>query len=116
MKKWLATTFLCLLTISASADAQENPEMLMFPMGIPCTPPAPNMYDNFEQNMGELPMLRGEAIVQSINGTEFDVTLEMFVNPDTKNFSIVLYFDDDNMACILTVGSELMPFLYGDKI
>lgn len=112
--KWLATVT-CLLALAAPLQAQE-PEMLVFPMGIPCTPPAPELHDNFEDNMGELPMLRGEAVVTSIDGTAFDVTLEMFVNPQTASFSIVIYFDDDKMACILTVGDGLTPFIQGDEI
>jgi hypothetical protein len=98
------------------ASAQERPEMLMFPMGIPCTPTNPDLYNNFEQNLGELPMLRGDVIVQSVNGQEFDVTLEMFVNPNTKNFTLVVYFEDGDMACILTVGDDLTPFVQGDEI
>ena len=112
MKK-LLTSLALAVSLAAPTQAQE---MMVFPMAIPCTPPAPEMYQNFEDNMGELPMLRGEAIVSAIDGKEFNVTLEMFVNPDTKNFSIVVYFDDDAMACILTVGKDLMPFIQGDEI
>ena len=112
-----ALTLLLGLSLTAwpnIAPAQQSPEMLAFPMAIPCTPPAPEIYDNFERNMGELPMLRGKAVVTSIDGKAFDVTLEMFVNPQTAGFSIVVYFDDDAMACILTVGEDLTPFLQGD--
>ena len=112
MKK-LLTSLALAVSLAAPTQAQE---MMVFPMAIPCTPPAPELHDNFERNMGELPMLRGTAIVSAIDGTEFDVTMEMFVNPNNKNFSIVLYFDDDAMACILTVGKELTPFIQGDQI
>jgi hypothetical protein len=106
---------MCLLASIAVAQEQ-TPEMLMFPMGIPCTPPVPDLYDNFENNMGELPMLRGRAKVMSVRGTEYPVTMEMFVNPDTRDFTIIVLFDDDEMACILTVGKELIPFIQGDQI
>ena len=61
-------------------------------------------------------MLRGNIIVGSLNGTEYDATMELFVNPQTSSFSIVIYFEDDEMACILTVGKELTPFIQGDEI
>ena len=114
MKK-LLTALALAVSLAAPTQAQE-PEMLVFPMGIPCTPPAPEIYDNFEDNMGELPMLRGNIIVGSLNGGEYDATMELFVNPDNANFSIVIYFEDDEMACILTVGKELTPFIQGDQI
>ena len=112
--KWLAT-ITCLLALAAPLQAQEQ-EMLVFPMGIPCTPPSLELYENFEDNMGELPMLRGNIIVGSLNGTEYDATMELFVNPQTATFSIVIYFEDDEMACILTVGEGLTPFIQGDQI
>lgn len=112
--KWLAT-ITCLLALAAPLQAQEQ-DMLVFPMGIPCTPPAPELYDNFEDNMGELPMLRGNIIVGSLNGGEYNATMEMFVNPQTSTFSILIYFDDDKMACVLTVGDSLTPFIQGDQI
>ena len=112
----LAALLATVLAIATPAYSQQEYDIMVFPMAIPCTPPSPDIYQNFEDNTGELPMLRGDAIVGSLDNTDFEVTMEMFVNPNTKNFSIVIYFEQDDMACILTVGKELAPFIQGDEI
>ena len=114
MKK-LMTALALAVSLAAPAQAQDA-DIMVFPMGLPCTPPGPDLYENFEANAGEVPMLRGEAIVGSLDDRDFEVTMEMFVNPDNANFSIVIYFEQDDMACVLTVGKELTPFIQGDEI
>ena len=103
------------LAVSLAAPAQSQ-EMQIFPMGIPCTPPAQDLYDNFENNLNEVPMMQGQVTLQTLNGPEFAARMEMFINPDFSTFSIVVFFDEDDMACILTVGKELTPFIQGDEI
>lgn len=102
-------------SVAVVTSAQQQ-DMMIFPMGIPCTPPAQDLYDNFENNLNEMPMMQGQVTLQTLNGPEFAARMEMFINPDFSTFSIVVFFDEDDMACILTVGRDIQPIVTGDEI
>lgn len=111
--KWLAT-FLCLLTIPVLAESQE---MQVFPQGLPCTVPSENYKEVFEQQNGELPMVTGTADLTSLrSGQNVPARMEMFVNPETRSWSIIVFFDDAGLACVLTAGKDLQAIVPGDKI
>lgn len=111
--KWLAT-FLCLLTIPVLAESQE---VKVFPQGLPCTPPSENYIEMFEEQNGELPMLQGTAILTALtDGSNVVTRMEMFVNPETRTWSIIVFFDKANMGCVLTAGSDLRAFVLGDEL
>lgn len=57
----------------------------------------------------EEPILIGKAGVTGSEGKIYEGLMLFYANIAKSSFTIVLYFPDDKMACILTTGIELQP-------
>jgi len=107
--KWL-TPFLCLLAMSATAQEQEQ-EPVLFPILTECYT-FEHVKDFLFDNYGELPIASGSIVVQAFTNAEFyDARQYIFVNSETYTWSTVVYFEEDDKACVVTMGSEFGPVI-----
>ena len=105
--KWLATTFLCLLTIPALAEEPTMPEaqppgvqVTPLPLITQCTTIAPDtMLDN---NYGEEVFLWGKGSIILPNGRMLPGSMRMFLSPDDKTYTIM--FEVGELHCMIMSG------------
>lgn len=111
--KWLASTFLCLLTTVALAE--EIPKgTVQFLSSMLCG--VYNEGDGMQDEYGELPFVEGDAQVMSPNpGQAYVGRMRIFLNPETHSYTI--FFDiDDRLTCLLTTGNKLEPIYNGKSL
>jgi hypothetical protein len=111
--KWLAL-FLSVLAMPALADNHTQTQgVTILPIPTPCgNIPLDELY---LEKYGEIPFLEGDGSIvvgpdQAVNGI-----VEMYVNPETKSFTIVFNIND-KLYCMLTSGKDLKPFVKGTKL
>jgi len=113
--KWLATTFLCLLTITASAEPQQPnpPNVVALPLFMVCSDidPEPGLNKNFE----EIPFIEGDATINIGGGRQVQGKLQMFLRQDMSSFTIMFNVGED-MYCMVMTGENLGPFVKGDPL
>ena len=105
--KWLATTFLCLLTIPALAETPEIPQaqepgvqVTPLPLITQCTTIAPDtMLDN---NYGEEVFLWGKGSIILPNGRMLPGSMRMFLSADDKTYTIM--FEVGELHCMIMSG------------
>ena len=109
--KWLAT-FLCLLA-TVPAAAEETTQQIPLPFYMTC---GPTPMDNFLlERYEEMPMLEGEAQTIIGPGKVAKGKLRMFVNPDTKTYTLVFEVAEQ-MFCMMSSGNKLGPASLSDPI
>lgn len=110
----LAITLLGLTLTLGSAQAQSNPDTLVFPLKTECAPVAE--VNEFLEEYGELPFSVSESVVNSTNGEYYEGYLVIYVNPKTRSTTTVIQFPQDGMACIISMGSNFGPVNRGTAI
>lgn len=116
--KWLAATFLCLLTVTiATADTQQlEPPKSEEPLGIvnlpsvlTCGPFKPDL--DLETEYGERQFAMGVGEVVSVDpGKSYQGIMVMYVNPEYKNWTIVLHIPPV-FTCMVMTGEGLAPVI-----
>lgn len=117
--KWLATTFLCLLTIPALAETPEIPQaqdpgvqVTPLPLITQCTTIAPDtMLDN---NYGEEVFLWGKGSIILPNGRMLPGSMRMFLSPDDKTYTVM--FEVGELHCMIMSGDIKEMFAPGQKL
>ena len=102
--KWLATTALCLAAFTATAQEAPYDNRAI---GVICGAESPA--NVLKEEYGELGMLQGEANVLGKGPDLIAGMMQMYVNPETKSFTIV-FQAEENLYCMLTSGNNLTPF------
>lgn len=109
---------LCLLILPASASINDpndkEVERLAFASVASCF-----NYKKIEQILsegyGEIPIGRGHGYLDNLktnSPTEGDILF--YINPVTKSFSVVIYFKEDDISCVLLTGEGLRPNTVSD--
>ena len=111
--KWLAA-FLCLLAMPALAEepVQQN-NMQNLAIGVQCRPDSPDVM--LREQFGEIPMLVAPGIVLGAAGQRLPGELKMYVNPETKTYSIEFSVNNE-LYCIVMTGSNLGPAIQGRQL
>lgn len=114
--KWLAT-FLCLLAMPALADLNHKtqsqpPPVTFIPLATPCG--SIPLDETYLEKFGEIGMLEGEASIYLDPTRALNGTMRMYVNPETKTFTVVFSIGEE-MYCMIVSGKELRPFVKGIK-
>ena len=113
--KWLATTFLCLLTAVASAEPQQPnpPNVLALPLFMVCSDidPEPGLEKNFQ----EIPFIEGDASINIGRGNQANGRLQMYLTEDMSTFTIMFELNDQ-LYCMVMTGENLEPSLRGKGI
>ena len=114
--KWLATTFLCLLTITASAEPKHAQEVdsVVLPLVTVCSPldPAPGLMKEF----GEIGFVEGDATVYIPGGRTINGKLKFYMNPDFTKNSFSIIFEIGELNCMIMSGENAIPMLEGDRL
>lgn len=110
MKKLVAMTLACLgLTFSSGAQAEEK--SVFFPLVAECQS-FERVIKYLKDNFDEVPVASGNVVVQSAKDAEvYNARQYIFANPTTYSFSTVLYFEDDNKACVVSLGEGFGPVI-----
>ena len=111
--KWLAITFLCVLTVTALAENIPN-KTVQIPSSLLCG--VYNEGEKMKEEYGELPFVQGDAQVLSPNpGQAYFGKIRIFLNPETHSYTIM--FDiEDRLTCLLTTGDKLSPIYSGKPL
>ena len=110
--KWLAT-FLCLLATSPAIAEEPENNIVNLPFYMTCG--EKTMEGFLNGKYGELPMLEGDAQVIAGPNRFVPGKMTMFVNPETKTYTVV-FVVAGQMHCMITSGENLAPAPAGDPI
>ena len=93
--KWLTSVFLCMLAIPAAAQdpAQQLGKVETLAIGVQCGPSSPQAM--LEEQFGEIPFVQGQAIVLGSRERVLSGVMKMYVNPETKTYSIEFNVNDE---------------------
>lgn len=113
--KWLATTFLCLLTGTAIAEPQQpNPiNPVALPLVMVCMPidPTPGL----EKQYNEIPFIEGDASINIGAGRQVNGKMKMLLSQDMSSFTIMFNLEPD-LYCMLMTGENIQPIYRGDPL
>lgn len=110
INRFIRAAVCCSMVLGSAASAQE----LIFPQGLQCLEPSPQIFENFERNHGEIPMLQGKIILTSLqDNNDYVAEWVMLVNPKNGNWTQLAFFKHDNVVCMLGVGTGLKPVVTG---
>lgn len=105
--KWLATTFLCLLTIPALAEEPTIPEtqapsiqVTPLPIMTQCTEIAPDQM--LGERYGEEVFLWGKGSIFLPNGRMLPGAMRMFLSADEKTYTIM--YEVGELHCMVMSG------------
>jgi hypothetical protein len=73
------------------------------------------IFQMVQDKYGEVPMLQGKTMVQSVRGPYLNANLYMFMNPETRTYSIILVDPNTGMECLWLAGGELAPIYSGEQ-
>jgi len=108
--KWLALPLLGLLATTATAQ-DESARLLA--MNVLCGNNSPGPM--LEERYGEIPMITGQSIVYGEQAQEVAGDLTMYVNPETKSFTIEFSVGGE-LFCVLTTGQDMQPAYNGSSL
>ena len=112
MKKWLAATVLSVLAVNANAQEERT----LFPLVAECNT-FEYVTEFLKENYGEIPVASGTAVVQSLTTKDFYESRQyIFANPETYSYSTVIYFEEDDKACVVSMGDEFGPVIQDNGI
>jgi hypothetical protein len=104
----LAATLLGLTLITSVAQAQNKDDTLVFSNASECKPTG-IIEKIVGTEYGEKPFSKSKIILQSSkNARLFEGNLVLYVNPESKTYTLVVQFDD-KVSCILGAGSDFAP-------
>jgi len=112
----LAATLLGLtLTTLGLAQAQQQNEKLAFPTSLECR--ESGVLENYVKNeFAEIPFTESKVFLQSSkNGRLFEGNLVLYINPETKTYSLIVGFED-GVSCMLGSGVDFAPAKRGPNV
>lgn len=104
--KYLAATLLTWL-IAFPALAEESEEKSLYTVGACAKSDIADR--SLLEAYGETPFALGSAIVEVPKYGTAEGVLIITVNPKTRTYTINIYFEDDDMVCMLTSGENFSP-------
>ena len=110
--KWLAITFLAVLTQMAHAETAKRVTPLS--VVILCAPY--NTGEKLEEQYGEIGFLEGDAQILSPDPNRVYLgKIRLFLDPQDMSYTI-LFDIDDEASCFLTTGEQMTPIVKGDPL
>jgi hypothetical protein len=107
--KWLATTFLSLLTITASAETIQSQEInpIILPLVTLCSPLEPDL--GLLEKYGEIGFIEGDASIYVPGGDVINGKLKFYMNPDFDTSTFTIMFQAGELYCMIMSGKEVQP-------
>ena len=106
--KWLALTFLLVLTVTAPAKAEQPPTApALVPIGMSCAERLPDTA--LKEQFGEIPFIEGPASI-FINPRELiSGTFRMYMSPTPPHSYTIFFIIKDEFYCLLMTGDTAGP-------
>lgn len=110
--KWLAFILL-LLPIQLIAETTEDQQarILYLPTSMICSPLPPEIT---LERFNEIGFVTGDAQIFMVDGKPLEGELIMYVNPDTRSFTVIFHVED--LYCATMTGIKLEPFFRGESL
>lgn len=106
--KWLATTFLCLLTTSAYAQ-EIPPGVITLPSVLVCGEYDPDNNEKLREEFGEIPFLEGKGQILTPDvSLAYHGKIRMFMNPETTSWTLMIDIEE-RLTCMVTTGDYSGP-------
>lgn len=67
-------------------------------------------------NSKEVPVVKGNGAIMSLNGEAFAGIWKVWANPETRSFTILIEFPEDGMTCVVGLGEQLEPDVSKNRI
>jgi len=122
--KWLVTTFLSLLIITASAEsiqAQDQPPLgsppgtVVLPLVTLCSPLEPDL--GLLDKFGETGFLEGDATIYIPGDKTVNGTITIYLTPTFPENTFTIIFSIGNeLYCMISSGQNIEPVVGGDNI
>ena len=114
IKRTVASILILLVGLTSNSFAQKaEPKKkksdLMYFTNISECKPKDALDRALRETYKEEPILIGKAGVTGSGDKTYEGLMLFYTNIAEASFTIVLYFPDDKMSCVLTTGIELQP-------
>jgi hypothetical protein len=105
----LAIFILGLMLSYAPVHAQTTNKVLSLNLAHDCAP-SNQVLPFLEEKFGETAFAMGRAsVIIANNGKEVQGLLLMNVNPKTLTYTINIFFEEEDIICMLTAGDRFQP-------
>lgn len=108
----IAAACLFLLAVFSTAQADE----MSLPTVAQCDTDPKNILKVVEEQYDEVPFVEGDGGIISVNGQYMVTQFYMYLNPESKSFSIVIIDPITGAGCLYFAGNNLIPSVTGDDI
>tara|TARA_B110000977_G_C10975368_1_gene453993 strand:- start:672 stop:1037 length:366 start_codon:yes stop_codon:yes gene_type:complete len=96
------------LLVSTAATAQES-KIQYLTTSNECLP-KDQMRKELEGQYQETPILMGTGqVTASKNAEPYEGLMLLYTNIKTSTFTVIIYFEEDDVSCILITGDEMQP-------
>jgi hypothetical protein len=112
----LATTLLGLTLTLGSAQAQNQNQKLTFSSTMECN--VTGVLEKYiNEEFGERSFSESKIFLQATkNSRLYEGKLVVYINPETKTYSLMVEFEDDKISCMLGSGVDFAPAKRGPNI
>lgn len=104
MLKTLAFAF----SLTATSALAQVESKVMFLMSD-CIDTRINNHFMYNELM-EIPFAGGKGVMKREDGEFSEGVWKIYASPDTKNFTIIIEFPQENLSCLVGMGDDLAPF------
>lgn len=103
---------LFLLAVISTAQAEE----MALPTVAQCDSDPEKIFKVVEEQYNEVAFIEGNGGVISVNGQYMISEFKMYLNPESKSFSVIIIDPITGVACLYFAGNNLIPSVTGDDI
>lgn len=105
----IATAFFLFLLVVINIQPSMAEERRFLSV-LECDADAGKILDLLDKEYKELPLAEASGFVRSANSGQYYTTYNiLYVNPETKSWTLVSIFDDDGTGCIIQSGKDFRP-------
>jgi len=69
-----------------------------------------------QEKYGEIPLSRAMGLIQSINGKWMEVEVYIFLNPESKSYSVIALEPESGIQCLVIAGGGMEPIFSGKPL
>lgn len=91
-------------------------EPLSLPLLAHCESEPGDLISKIQNEWGEVPLARGNGIIQSLSGGWMQSEFFIMVNPQEYTVSIIAIDPESGVECLLMVGDKFRPVAMGDPL
>lgn len=100
-----------LLSLAASSTVAQENQQLVFPIDLECSQKTGKIAEYVKQEYQEQNFAQGKIALQSSKSGKWQLAeFEMYVNPETRTWTMVAKMPD-GVDCAVGSGSDFVPWL-----